>query len=303
MTQSFRFAHLSDIHLPTFISDGTNPVDFLNKRFFSALSWFGNRRFIHLKTVSDTLVGDCLKSAPDHIIVTGDLINLSLPGEYSRATKWLQSLGSPETVSAIPGNHDLLLDNSRTRKGLAQYTPYMQGDDQGGSLAFPFVKRRGKVLIIGLSTAIETPLGWCSGRLGEQQRLALFEILQQGRKDGLCRIITLHHPPAGPQKQKKGLEDHQEFARIIAELGAELILHGHTHRSSIHALPGPTGPVSVMGVASLSVAPDKGYPVGCWHEYEVQREKGEWKISLNVHQYAGQDIPPNCIAKALLRSA
>ncbi|MDQ7018250.1 MAG: metallophosphoesterase [Robiginitomaculum sp.] len=302
MTQPFRFAHISDIHLPTFGADCTPPTAFLNKRFFSMLSWFGKRRHIHQKAVTDHLVRDCLASTPDHILVTGDLINLSLAGEYERAFAWLQSLGTPQTVSAIPGNHDLLLDTPAAQKGLALYAPYM-GKGEKNNQIFPYVKRRKDVAFIGLSTAIETPLGWCSGRLGEAQREQLRTILDEAQRDKLCRIIALHHPPAGKQKPHGGLEDQPEFAAIIAEYGAELILHGHTHQSSMHALPGPNGPVPVMGVASLSVRPGKGYPVGCWHEYTLERVEDHWQILLNIHRYTGPDTPPARVAQAILNSA
>jgi len=302
MTQPFRFAHISDIHLPTFGSDCTPLTAFLNKRFFSALSWFGKRRHIHQKAVTDHLVKDCLASAPDHILVTGDLINLSLTGEYGRASAWLQSLGTPDTVSAIPGNHDLLLDTPAAQKGLALYAPYMGGEGENNQ-QFPYIKQKKEALFIGLSTAIETPLGWCSGGLGDAQRERLRAILEQAKHDKLCRIVALHHPPAGKQKPRGGLEDQQEFAAIIAECGAELILHGHTHQSSMHALPGPTGPVPVMGVASLSVRPGKGYPAGCWHEYTLERVDHLWQIALDIHRYAGPDTPPIRVAQAILNNA
>ncbi|PHS28199.1 MAG: hypothetical protein COA85_04035 [Robiginitomaculum sp.] len=302
MTQPFRFAHISDIHLPTFAADCRLPTAFLNKRFFSALSWFGKRRHIHHKEITDHLVKDCLASAPDHILVTGDLINLSLAGEYGRALDWLQGLGTPDQVSAIPGNHDLLLDTNAARSGLALYAPYM-GGETNNSQQFPYVKQKKVIAFIGLSTAIETPIGWCSGRLGEAQRERLGAVLDQAKRENLCRIVALHHPPAGKQKARGGLEDQKEFAAIIAEFGAELILHGHTHQSSMHALPGPTGPVPVLGVASLSVGPGKGYQPGCWHEYAVQRVDNHWQILLNVHRYTSPDMPPERVAQAILNSA
>ena len=38
--------------------------------------------------------------------MTGDLVNISLPGEYAPALAWLESLGSPHDVTLVPGNHD-----------------------------------------------------------------------------------------------------------------------------------------------------------------------------------------------------
>lgn len=294
MPAPFRFAHLSDIHLPTHLADGINPALLANKRFFSWLSWFTNRRKIHKKIVTDTHVREILESALDHIVVTGDLINLSLPNEYVRAEKWLQSLGSPQTVTAIPGNHDFVLDTPATQKNMARFAPFMQADkitDTGPALSFPFTKTRNNIVFIGLSTAIQTPIGWCSGILGRQQLADLRTILKQAGQDNLCRIIALHHPPAEAHKPRGGLEDREEFAAIIAEFGAELILHGHTHRPTMHRLDGPKAPVPVMGIASLSVWPNMGHPAGCWNEYEVWHQDGSWKIALKVHRFTSPDTP------------
>jgi hypothetical protein len=37
---------------------------------------------------------------------------------------------------------------------------------------------------------------------------------------------------------------------VIAETGADLIVHGHEHRDMLEELPSPAGPVPVHGVAS-----------------------------------------------------
>jgi 3',5'-cyclic AMP phosphodiesterase CpdA len=43
---------------------------------------------------------------PDHVALTGDLINLSLQAEYRLAAKWLAALGDPDWITFVPGNHD-----------------------------------------------------------------------------------------------------------------------------------------------------------------------------------------------------
>ena len=302
MTDSLRFVHISDIHLPVEPGDCADIAALANKRFFSCLSWVFKRRHLHRKAVTDRLISDFQNFHPEQIVVTGDLVNLSLPGEYARASAWLQGLGTPKQVMAIPGNHDLLVDTQASRQGLRLYGPYMGAKTKGGAPEFPYVKRVKDVAFIGLSTAVETPIGWCSGRLGETQLAHLDSILEQTGDQGLCRIITLHHPPAGYTKARGGLEDQDAFAAIIASRGAELILHGHSHRSSMIALPGPKGPVPVMGVASASVAPGKGYEAACWHGYEVRRKREGWDIALDVHRYTSAHAAPVLAAQALLHS-
>ena len=66
------------------------------------------------------LVADLKARTPDHIAVTGDLVNLSLPSEFVAARAWLDALGNPRDVSVVPGNHDAYVQakaNSRSSTG------------------------------------------------------------------------------------------------------------------------------------------------------------------------------------------
>ena len=59
------------------------------------VNWQRNRsRFLH-DTVIDTIVTDMKASAPDHVAVTGDLVNLALDREIELARLWLETLGNP----------------------------------------------------------------------------------------------------------------------------------------------------------------------------------------------------------------
>jgi 3',5'-cyclic AMP phosphodiesterase CpdA len=62
-----------------------------------------------------------------------------------------------------------------------------------------------------------------------------------------------HPSPAGRQAAAsaiRGLKDREEFAAVIKECGAELVLHGHEHRNMRELLDGPAGPIEVLGVPS-----------------------------------------------------
>ena len=54
----------------------------------------------------DALVEDLQAQRPDHIAVTGDLVNISLVAEFAPARAWLESVGTPDHVTVVPGNHD-----------------------------------------------------------------------------------------------------------------------------------------------------------------------------------------------------
>ena len=69
-------------------------------------------------------------------------------------------------------------------------------------------------------------------------------------------------------------------SRVIARHGAELILHGHNHKPSLHRLPGPGAATPVVGVASASARPGGHYPGAAYNLYEIEREADGVRISL-----------------------
>ena len=63
----------------------------------------------------DALVADMQAQRPDHIAVTGDLVNLALEAEFTPAQAWLESVGTPQRVTVVPGNHDAYVRATRHR--------------------------------------------------------------------------------------------------------------------------------------------------------------------------------------------
>src|SRR5262245_35621946 len=100
----FALAHLSDPHLAGWSVE--SPTALANKRITGRLSWRVNRRRIHLARVLDLMMADMAEQPIDHIAVTGDLVNISLPQEFERAARWLRTIGPASKVTVIPGNHD-----------------------------------------------------------------------------------------------------------------------------------------------------------------------------------------------------
>src|ERR1700756_5104316 len=170
---TFTLAHLSDPHLAPLPKPRLSEL--VGKRAFGYLNWTHNRHKIHRRDVLDALVSDMLAQAPDHIAVTGDLVNLALEAEFAPARAWLMSMGVPHGVTAIPGNHDAYVRRTRHRF-VESFGDYLRGDDASGD-AFPFLRRRGPVALIGLSSAVPTPPLMATGTLGRRQREALERML------------------------------------------------------------------------------------------------------------------------------
>lgn len=256
MSETITLAHLSDVHL--------SPVRgfslrYLNvKRGLGYLNWQRSRRRVHLRPSLDLVVADLKAHKPDHIAVTGDLINLGLPAEYAAALTWLEGLGRPESVTVVPGNHDIYTV-LRGDQGVARWSSYMRSDSWGARFpkvrrdGFPFVRRLGPAALIGLNSAVKTPPFVAAGQLGEAQIAALARILDRLGQERLVRIVLIHHPPLASQAPRlRGLRDAAQLERVLAEHGAELVLHGHNHCDEHIDLASRRGSIPVVGIASGS---------------------------------------------------
>ena len=178
----FVLAHLSDLHL----ASRPRLAELIGKRGLGFINWQRKRKYIHRPEIADAIVRDLKGSAPDHIAMTGDLVNLSLDDEYRRARAWLDALGPPHDVTVVPGNHDVYV-RAVVPSPAAYWGDYMRGDD--GREGFPFVRRRGDVVLIALSTAIPTGPFMATGRLGERQLAELADTLDKTR--GLADAVAM----------------------------------------------------------------------------------------------------------------
>ena len=91
---AFTLAHLSDPHLPPLPAPTLGEL--AGKRALGYLNWTRNRRKVHRREVLDALVSDMLMQTPDHIAITGDLVNLALEAEFAPALRWLEGVGAPD---------------------------------------------------------------------------------------------------------------------------------------------------------------------------------------------------------------
>lgn len=284
-TASYTIAHFTDPHLPLLAEETGLFMAGPDKRLSGLLSWRTQRRHIHLPHILALLVADIRARQPRHIVLTGDLLNVSLPQEYVRATAWLGQLGGPADVSLTPGNHDAYMPGA-FEASAEQWQSYMRGDEAPCDAPFPYYRIRGEIALIGVSTAVPTRLFSAAGEIGGQQLTALADILARLGKAGLMRILMLHHPPgvAGASR-RKGLRDRAALLEVLARHGAELVLHGHTHTGVFDHAPGPRGLIPVLAPASASALNPQGEHAS-WHLLEISRPApGQWQILVTVRGY------------------
>jgi 3',5'-cyclic AMP phosphodiesterase CpdA len=277
---AFVLAHLSDPHLPPL------PVASLRqlagKRVLGYLHWTRTRHKIHRREVLDAVVADMQAQHPDHIAVTGDLVNLALEAEFAPARAWLAGLGTPDHVTVVPGNHDAYV--RATQHHFAKtFGDFMRGDAgvTGDAVDLPFLRRRGPLALIGVSSAVPTAPLMATGRLGQPQLDALDRMLGALSGEQLFRVLLIHHPLRSTSRHKR-LTDSDQLLPLLKRHGVELILHGHDHIHSTMWFDGPHGRIPAIGVPSASSMAHGHYPAAAYNLFSIEREGDGWRCEHGV---------------------
>lgn len=278
MTSAYTLAHLSDPHLPPLPRPGL--AELAGKRALGYLNWSRNRHKYHRRDVLDVLVSDLRAQVPDHIVVTGDLVNLALEAEFPPSLAWLTELGPPDRVTAIPGNHDAYV--RRTRHRFAEtFGDYIASDAPSDTATFPLLRRRGPLALIGVSSAVPTAPLMATGRLGRSQLAALEALLERLAAEQVFRVLMVHHPLRSDSRVKR-LTDSSQLLALLRRHGVELILHGHDHMHSTIFVDGPNGAIPAVGVPSASATAHGRYPAAAYNLYSIARDKAAWRCHLTV---------------------
>lgn len=274
----FRLTHISDIHLSPL-----PPVryrDLASKRITGYLNWLYNRKNALECSVLDDLITDMKAQNPDHIAVTGDLVNLALNSEIAIARDWLENLGHPDQISVVPGNHDAYVPGA-LQKSCQAWEPWMRGDtidNAGKAPQFPYLRQRGKIAIIGVSSARATAPFMASGDFLPPQAQRLARMLKHTKQAGLCRVVLIHHPPIrGATSNYKRLFGIGRFQKIIKNYGAELVLHGHTHLATHYEIEGSnSAAVPVICVPSASQSYGGHKPAARYNIFDIHKQNDLW---------------------------
>lgn len=279
---AYVLAHLSDPHLAPLPAPSVREL--IGKRVLGYLNWTRNRHTFHVRDTLDALIADVKAQQPDHIAITGDLVNISLDSEFKQALAWLRSVGTPEHVSVIPGNHDAYVASMRDRFA-KEFADYLRSDNAspGSAATFPYVQRRGPLALIGVSTAVPTAPFMATGKLGAQQLEALEQILASISPADAFRVLLIHHPLDTDRKRRhKRLTDSDELKALLRRRGADLVLHGHDHRHATVWFDGINGKFPVVGVPSASAVDDGVHDPAAYNLFDISRKGDRWRCDMRV---------------------
>lgn len=298
----FRLAHLSDLHLGPLPEPSYG--DLASKRITGYINWQRHRgRHIGSETLA-RICDDINAHDPDHIALTGDLINLALDAEIDLARQWLENFGDPRDVSVVPGNHDAYVPGA-IDKACRAWAPWMTGDGANSpvdSRAFPYLRVRGPAALIGISTARATAPFLATGFFRQEQAAALKNLLERTGAQGLFRVVMIHHPPVrGATTAHKKLNGIRLFQKTVAEAGAELVLHGHTHLPTLYRIPGQgEETVPVVGVAAAGQGAGGRKPPACYNLFEIEGAAGAWDVTMIRRGLTGAAMPVDELERVVL---
>jgi 3',5'-cyclic AMP phosphodiesterase CpdA len=250
-----RIAHLSDLHL--FTGQALLPQDLMSRRVFGAVNLVLSRRRTHSADVAAAAVEAVGRAGVDHCVVSGDLTNLALEGEFALAARVLRPLGSWDRLTVVPGNHDFYTPGAlRTRRFERWFGHTLWHEDDPASWTYPVVKDIGEVRLIALRSAMVAPPLTAFGRVGEAQATALWRALDEAVRDGRFTVVVLHH-----NLHKRDLVheltgillDRRRISEMLGRGKAGLVLHGHDHTEHEMTLGnGGQAATRVMGCGSTS---------------------------------------------------
>ena len=272
MPAETRLAHLTDLHVPLGMPRG---MELLGKPGLSNLSWRFNRYKRHLPRVAEALITHLRARPHDLIAMAGDLINFGLEREFEAGRAWLDRLGPPDKVAAIPGNHE------------AMAGPWQEAMERHwGAYATPgrMLVHEGTALIT-VSSACVTPPFFASGRVATEEMARLTTNLAKAQAQALLPVVLIHHPPTEICVTRKALSNRQAVVRVLGAGGAAMVLHGHNHKNELSWIDAAHGRIPVLGAPSFSMASGGHLPPGAWREMVIGREAGAAWVDITQHTF------------------
>jgi 3',5'-cyclic AMP phosphodiesterase CpdA len=160
---------------------------------------------------------------PELVIASGDLTHRGRRDQHERAAAFLRGLGLP--LHVVPGNHDIPYTfPARFTKTFAEFERQWETTEP--------VYRSAGLHVVGLNSV--RPWRHQSGGVRQRQLDHAERLLAEAPDDAL-RIVTLHHHLLGApwRSRKKPVARRNVVLASLVAAGAELILAGHIHQSTV----------------------------------------------------------------------
>ncbi len=294
--RELRIAHLSDPHL--FAPWALRPWHALDKRLLGGINALVRRRKIHRREITVAALEAVAGLAPDHVVVSGDVSTVGAEVELRAFWQGLARAGlDPRDVTVLPGNHDAYLRSSERADAFGRvFAEHLRSDPPFAGDRWPRVRLRRGLAVVACNSARPSAPLLAVGTLGAAQLERLEQVLTHPALVDRFRLVAVHHPPQ-PRAARwhNRLTDAPALRQVLARAGAELVIHGHLHRPLRAELTGPSAPVPVRGVSSVSSAEHPPGRRGAFALYHLQGRSlvGERLYRLELAGDTFVVVPPD----------
>ena len=262
--------HISDLHFHSY------PQKFSDcnaKRILGAANLLIRRaREFPIKRAK-LLVEKILKMDWDHLVISGDITQLSLEREFSLAREILDPLlVKTERVTVIPGNHDRYVYQQH---GTDLFTKYF--GDIFGTSELHVSKINQDWVLVGWDSAHPNDLRTAAGTV-KNITIQATEKLLQNFPDQTNFIVVNHYPLTFPEDWKFD-RSHELYNLvpvrnwILQNPQIRLYLHGHIHLNWVHRLPRDSAPELLLVNSAASCSKLYNGQISSFHQIVLEDSK------------------------------
>lgn len=245
----------------------------------------------------------------DAIVISGDVSQRSLSGEFQRAAALIRDAQRKAPVIIVPGNHDVSwwmspLHIFGTQGIYRRYRKYISTDLE------PVLAIDGAT-IVGTNTSHGVAWYTLTSRprdvsiIGTLTPAQLQKVSREfsSAPPGDIRIVVMHHNPVrGGISRRFGVKHPDRILESFGRDGVELVLCGHDHQESVH----PAERVNGLIVCTAGTLSDRSRMNRPSSFFSISITPDEIKVV--AHLWSARELrfdvqPPQCFARSSRVSA
>ena len=268
--------HISDLHFHKYPKKF---YEWKSKRFLGVANTFFRRARQFPLYRAKKLVKQISKMKWDHLVISGDLTQLSLESEFSLARETFDPLLKNNTrVTIIPGNHDRYVSETFSDDLFKKYFGVFFGKEEVHSLEI-----NSDWVIIGWDSVHPNDLFTASGTVRRSTIIETEKIIRSFSKNKKF-IIVNHYPLTFPINWKFD-HSHELYNLLPVQKWIlrfpqiRLYLHGHIHKNWVHNLSRESDKeLLLVNSAASSAKPFPGQR-SSFHQIEHYNAESSLKLS------------------------
>lgn len=230
MERSTTLIHISDLH---FHRVPRRPSQWFSQRFLGAANLVLRRAYQFPLERAVRLVHMLDGMDWDHLVITGDLTQLSLEEEFALARQTLEPLlaRGPERITVVPGNHDRYVPDSQPHNGFEAYFGefFGKGEIRTADLNDTWH-------LAAWDSAVVSPPMMAWGEVSQKTLKATSQWIKELPENS--RVVLANHYPLEFKFPFRYVPSHdlREYRKVkqwLEKQPVDLYLHGHIHSNWI----------------------------------------------------------------------